>query len=131
ERNHADFGGAAADIDDHRSDGFGHWEAGADRGRHRLLDERHAACTSIADSIADGAALDAGSARRDADDDLGPAREAARAAVRLADEMLDHLLGDFEVGDDALAQGANGPKVLRGLAHHQFGVVADGADALD
>ena len=34
----------------------------------------------------------------------GPREKRLRAAVRLADEMLDHLLGDFEVGDDAVAQ---------------------------
>ena len=42
--------------------------------------------------------------------------------------MLDHLLGDLEVGDDPIAQGADGAKVGRGLAKHQLGVVADRAD---
>ena len=48
--------------------------------------------------------------------------------MRLADEMLDHLLGDLEVGDDPGAQRADGLDVAGRLAHHQLGVVADGAD---
>ena len=45
--------------------------------------------------------------------------------MRLADEMLDHLLGDFEVGDDSGAQRSDGLNIFGRLAHHQLGVVAD------
>ena len=128
ERDHADLGGAAADVDDHRPDRFGDRKPGADRRRHRLLDQRHAVGAGVGDRVADRAALDRGRARGNADDDLGPAREAARTAVRLADEMLDHLLGDLEVGDHAGAQGTDGAEVVGRLADHQLGVVADRAD---
>src|SRR5690606_26789660 len=39
QRNDADLGGAAADVDDHRARGFGNRQAGADRGGHGLLDQ--------------------------------------------------------------------------------------------
>ena len=113
ERNHADLGRAAADVDDHRPDRLGDRQPGADRRRHRLLDQRHAVGAGVGHRVADRAPLDDGRARRNADHDLGPAREAARAAMRLADEMLDHLLGDFEVGDDAGAQRTDGADVAR------------------
>ena len=47
--------------------------------------------------------------------------------MRLADEMLDHLLGDFEIGDHPGAQRPDGFDILGRLAHHQLGVVADRA----
>ena len=48
--------------------------------------------------------------------------------MRLLDEMLDHPLGDLEVGDHAVAQRADGLDVGGGLAHHQLGVGADRGD---
>ena len=53
-----------------------------------------------------------------------------RFARALATKMLDHVLGDFEVGDHAVAQGPNRPEVLGRLAEHQLGIVADRADFL-
>ena len=50
--------------------------------------------------------------------------------MHLADEVLDHLLGDFEVGDDAVAHGADGLDVAGRAAQHHLGVVAHGADGL-
>src|SRR5512132_4039990 len=44
----------------------------------------------------------------------------ASPVVHLADEMLDHLFGDFEVGDDAIAQRPDRVNVA-GSAH-QLGV---------
>ena len=51
--------------------------------------------------------------------------------MRFADEMLDHLLGDLEVGDDARPQRPDGLNILGRLAHHQLGVVTDRLDLLD
>src|SRR6185312_12439633 len=64
--------------------------------------------SGVGHSVADRAALDRRRARGNADHHFGPAREATRAAVRLADEMLDHLLGDLEVGDHAGAKRPDG-----------------------
>jgi hypothetical protein len=80
----------------------------------------------IRGGIADRPALDRRRARGNADDDLGalhPPRAEVRA--RLGDEVLDHVLGDLEVGDHAVAQRADGAQVLGRLAEHQLGVVAD------
>ena len=101
---------------------------GADRRRHRLLDQPHFACAGVGGGVADRAALDAGRARRHAHHHLGLAAEAAAAADRLGHEMLDHLLGDLEVGDHPVAQRADGAEVGRRLAEHQLGIVADRAD---
>ena len=53
-------------------------------------------------------------------------RGEAAAVVDLADEMLDHFLGDFEVGDDSVAQRAAGGNVTGGAAEHHLGLLADG-----
>ena len=50
--------------------------------------------------------------------------------MHLVDEVLDHLLGDIDVGDDAVAQRADGLDLVGGLAHHQLGVFADRLDLL-
>jgi hypothetical protein len=42
--------------------------------------------------------------------------------MRLVDEVLDHLLGDVDVGDHAVAQRPDGLDVVGRLAHHQLGV---------
>ena len=51
--------------------------------------------------------------------------------MHLVNEVLDHLLGDIDVGDDAVAQRADGLDLVGRLAHHQLGVVADRLDLLD
>jgi hypothetical protein len=130
QRQHRNFGRAAADVDDHRADRFGHRHVGADRGGHRFKDQIDLAGARVAGRVADCAAFDRGRARRHADHDFGVAEHRA-LAVHLADEVLDHLLGDFDVGDHAVAQRADRLDVVRGLAHHHLGVVANGLDALD
>ena len=47
----------------------------------------------------------------------------------LADEFLDHLLGDFEIGNDAIAQRPDGLDIARCTAKHLLGFVADGKHA--
>src|SRR5207302_214282 len=69
--------------------------------------------------------------RWDADYHFGPAREPAWSAMGLADEMLDHLFGDLEVGDDAGPERPDRADVVGRLAHHQLGVVADRANLAD
>src|SRR3546814_14364730 len=90
--------------------------AGADRRGHRLLDEENPAGTGALGRLLDRSELDRGGPGGHADDDLR-AREGA-PVVHLADEVLEHLPGDFEVGDDALAQRAHGPDVARRTTHH-------------
>ena len=45
------------------------------------------------------------------------------------DELLEHLLGDGEVGDHAVFHGPYGFDVAGHFAQHGFGFVADGLDA--
>ena len=77
---------------------------GADRGRHRLLDQVRLAGAGRERRLLDRALLDAGHARGHADDD---ARVREAVLVHLLDEVAQHLLGDVEVGDDAVLQRAD------------------------
>src|SRR5215210_4835436 len=128
---HGDLGRAAADVDDHRSDRGGHRHVGADRGSHGLLDQIDGAGPGVGGGGADRAALDRSRSGRDTDHDFREAPGAHLAAVHLVDEMLDHLLGDVDVGNDSIAQGADGFDLVGRLAHHQLGVLANGLDLLD
>ena len=69
ERDDGDLAGAAADVDDHAAGRLGHRQAGADGGRHGLLDERRPARAGRVGGLFDGALLDAGDAAGHADDD--------------------------------------------------------------
>ncbi len=46
-------------------------------------------------------------------------------------EMLDHLLGNINVGDDSVTKRADCLDLIGGLAHHELGVVANRLDPLD
>jgi hypothetical protein len=50
--------------------------------------------------------------------------------VHHLDELLEHLLGDGEVGDHAVLHRADGLDVAGHLAQHGLGFVADGLDGL-
>ena len=101
ERDHRDLAGAAADVDDHRAGRLADRKPGADRGRHRLLDQvglpgarrRQASSTARFSTpvTPDGHA-----------DDHPRMRPAV--LVDLLDEVPEHLLGDLEVGDHAVLQ---------------------------
>jgi len=47
-------------------------------------------------------------------------------AVGLLDEVPEHRLGDLEVGDDAVLEGADGGDVAGSAAKHALGLVTDG-----
>ena len=127
---HRDFGGAAADVDHHRADRLGHRHVGADGSGHGLEDQVNFRCACVRGGIADRALFHRGRARGHADHDFGIAEQVA-LAVHLADEVLDHLFGDFDVGDHAVTQRADRLDAVRGLAHHHLGVIAHGLHALD
>ena len=69
ERDHRDLAGAAADVDDHRARRLGDRQPGADRGRHRLLDQVGLAGAGRQAGLLDRALLDPGDAGGHADDD--------------------------------------------------------------
>jgi hypothetical protein len=130
-RQYRDFGRAAADVDDHGSDWLGDRHVGADRGGHWLLDEIDRARAGIGSGVADCAAFDRSRSGRNADHDFREAPGAHLAAMHLVNEVLDHLLGDVDVGDHAITQRADGLDLVGRLAHHQLGVLADGFHPLD
>src|SRR5208337_182855 len=77
-----------------------------------------------------------GNFRRHADDN--PGMHEHLAVVGLVDEIVEHLLGDFEVRDDAVFQGANGddvawraPQHILGFASHRLDFSADLIDGDD
>ena len=47
------------------------------------------------------------------------------AVVRLLDEVVQHLLGDFEIGDHAVFHGLDGDDVAGRAAQHLFRLFAD------
>ncbi len=95
---------------------------------HGLLDQKDPPGARTLRRCLDRPPLDRRRARGHADDHLGPGE--AVAVVHLADEVLDHLLGDFEVGDDAVAQGPNRLDVAGRAAEHHLGLVADRTNLL-
>jgi hypothetical protein len=83
------------------------------RRQHRLLDRP---------------LLDRGGAVGHADHDLGLGEHGVR--LHLPDEILDHFLGDVEIGDDAVAHRPDRLDRARRAAKHQLGVLADRLDHL-
>ena len=124
-----DLGRAAADVDDEAARRLADRQAGADRGGHRLLDEARPAGAGVEGGVADGPLLDLGHARRDAEQHARP-RDEPDPVVDPVDEVLDHLLGDVEVADDAVAQRPDRDDVGRRPADHPLGLRPDGQHAL-
>ena len=96
---------------------------GADRGRHRLLDQVRLAGAGGQRRLLDRALLDAGHARRDADDD---ARVREAVLVHLLDEVAEHLLRHVEVGDDAVLERPDRRDRAGRAAEHPLRLDADG-----
>ena len=126
ERDDGDVGGAAADVDDHVAGRLGDRHAGADRRRHRLLDQVHLAGLGAVGAVLDGALLHLRDLRRHADDDARA--DPHVAVVGLLDEVGEHLLGDFEVSDDAVLHRLDGHDVAGRAAQHLLGLLAHRLD---
>ena len=126
ERDDRDVGRPAADVHDHVAGGFGNRQPGADRRGHRLFDQVHLAGLGAIGAVLHRAALHLRNLRRHADDDARA--DEALAAVGLLDEVAEHLLGGFEVGDHAVAHRADGGDAAGRPAEHLLRVVADGLD---
>ena len=101
-------------------------KTGADGRDHGLLDEIDFAGLGAIGRVFDGALFHLGNLRGHADDDAGMHQHLA--VVRLLDEVVEHLLGDFEVGDDAVLHGLDGHDVAGRAAEHVLGFFADGFD---
>src|ERR1035437_5976328 len=75
------------------------------------------------------APLDLGRAAGHADDDPRTGAEYA-GFEHLADEVLEHQLGDSEVGDHTVLERPDRPDAVRGAAEHALGGEAHGLDYL-
>src|SRR5579871_104652 len=126
ERDDGDVGGAAADVDDHIAAGLGDGKTGADGGDHGLLDEVDLGGLGAVGGVHDGALFYLCDLRGHADDDARVHHHLA--VVGLLDEVVQHLFGVAEVGDDAVLHGLDGDDVAGGAAEHLFGFFADGLD---
>jgi hypothetical protein len=117
-----------SEIDDQAARRLGDRQAGTDRGRHGLLDQPRPARAGVEGCVADGALLDFGDARRDAQQHARP-RDQAHPVVDLVDEVLDHLLGHVEVADHAVAQRSDGDDAGGRAAEHALRLGAYGEHA--
>ena len=129
ERDDGDFRGPATDVDDEAARRLRDREAGTDRRGHRLLDEPRPARTGVECGVLDGALLHFGDAGRDAEQHPR-SRDEPDPVVHPVHEVLDHLLGDVEVADDAVAQRSDRDDVRRGTTDHPLRLRADGEHAL-
>jgi hypothetical protein len=128
ERDDRDLRRAAADVDDEMPARLLDGEAGADRGRHRLLHEVDRLRPRLHRRLAHGPSLHLRGARAHTDDDARP--EEAVAGLNARDELLQHRLRDLEVRDDAVAQRSHHLDVGRGTAQHRPGLLPDGDDRM-
>ncbi len=125
-RDDRDVGGAAADVDDHVAGRLGDGQAGADRRRHRLVDQVDLAGLGPQRALLHRAPLDLRDLGRHADDDARPDPHAARAGP--LDEVGEHPLGGVEVGDDPVAQRLDRHHVVRRAPEHLLGAAPDRLD---
>src|SRR6185503_3813634 len=125
---HCDVGGAAADVHDHVSMRFSDRQSGADRCRHRFLDEIDLRSFGAISRVFNSTSLDLSYLRWNTNHD---ARAHPRfAVVGLANEVLQHLFGDFEVRNDSVFHGPNGNDVAGSTAQHIFRIASDSFDLI-
>ena len=99
-------------------------QVGADGSRHGFFDQENLPRAGVLGRFLNGPALDRGRARRHADNDLR--RGEGAVIVNLPDEVLDHLLGNFEVGDHTVSHGSDRLDRAGRTAQHALGLVAHG-----
>ena len=121
-RNDGDVGGASADIHHHVAGGFGNGKTRADGRHHGLFHQVHFAGLGAISRIDDRAFFHLGDFARHAD--YNSRMHQNFAAVRLLNEIIQHALGDFEIGDDAVFHGTDRHDISRRAAEHLLGFFA-------
>src|SRR5579875_2135451 len=104
-------------------------ETGPDRRCQRLLDQMGLTCPGVPRRVVNGHLLDLGDPARDPDHHPR-AWDQAELRVDPTDKVLEHLLGDIEVADDAILQGTHRHDICRGTADHALGLGANRQDLL-
>jgi hypothetical protein len=97
---------------------------GADGRHHGLFDQVHFTGFGAIRGVHDGALFHLGDLAGHADDNARMHQHFA--AVRLLNEVIQHALGDLEVGDDAVFHGLDGDDVAGSAAQHLLGFLAHG-----
>ena len=123
ERDHRHLGGPAAHVHNHGAGRLVHRQPGADRGRHRLLDDVNAAGPGLVPGFLHRALLHAGDPAGHSHHQPRPGK--VPALVHRLDEVAQHPLGDIEVGDDTVLQRPDRHDVPRRPADHPFRLAAD------
>ena len=120
-RQHGHLRGAAADIHNHVAAGPMYRQTGANRRDYGLVHDEYLARPGVARRLLDRPAVHRSGAMRNTNHQppYGGAEETQ--AQGLDDEMLEHLLGDFVVGDHAVLQGLDDLQIARGAAQHSEG----------
>src|SRR6185295_18465521 len=124
----SDIGGAATNIDDNVSARLGYRKSGADGGRHSFFDQKYLGRFRTVRRVLDSPAFHLCNAGRNADD---YARADKTPSVsRLSDEMLKHLLRDFEIRDHTVFHRADGHNISRCATEHLFCVRTNSLNAI-
>ena len=126
ERDDRHVGGSAADVHHHVARGLGDRHPRTNRSGHGLFDEVHLARLGSVGAVLHGAPLHLRDLGRHPDDDARADEPPPR--LRLADEIRQHPLGRFEVGDHAVAHRSNRGDVAGRPSQHLLGLVAHGFD---
>ncbi len=127
---HGDFGGATPDVDDHGASGLHDRQAGPDCGGHRLLYQVGGARASVEGGFVNRPLLHLRYAGRNAYGHPRPRQPEAGTVVNGADEVMQHLLRDVEVGDNSVPEGPHCHDIGGGAADHSLGLSTDGQDLL-
>src|SRR3569833_1236853 len=119
----------AADAYHHRAARLTDRHAGADRRGHGFFDQIHLSRAGTRGGFLDRTPFDLRRAARHADQHAR-ARVEVAVLVHLVDEVLEHLLRDGEVGDDAVLQRSDRGDVAGRAADHGLRRGADRGDGL-
>ena len=119
---------APADVDHHGAAGVRGRQAGADSRSHGLFDQVDVGGAGASIRLADGAPLDLGRAALGYQTMMRGLGASILRGCTMRMELLEHLLGDGEVGDHAILHGADGFRCCRERGQHLLGLVADSLD---
>src|SRR5699024_9975925 len=104
-------------------------QPGTNRCRHGFFDQIDLTCASAQGRFANCTTFYLSGATRNTHNNAW-AGSKHTAWMHHAYELLEHLLGNGEVGDDAVFHGADGLDVAGNTAKHFLGLLADGLDDL-